>query len=317
MWLASPSTMSRVVLWFSISSALSIACQRVTVNGDAQADAQAPVDGSPTSTDGTDGPPACAADASGPLSTSDPPRQTVPWTLVPATDGGMPGSDAGPSQDGGGAPGCVSSRPTSPFSPLPPTRDDVTCTGAVTTRRAGTTLELTLADGSILRWQPSSNGPSITPPALADGQTAWVDYSRAVTIVCPFCGSYETRRLQIRAGAAGPLIWIGRQGASLPDVEPALLQELFGIGARVEGTCLEAFHAGCWNVTRQVFDHVLLTTPEQLVPRAAPAHVTTPRGGFDVFWTYSSTETVMFEKNCNDGPDFASDTGFAASRTAP
>jgi len=258
-------------------------------------------------------PPTCAADPAAPRTTWNLPRQTVPWTLVLAVaDGGAPAGDTGEPGDGGGGAdsGCV----TAP----PPARDSVTCRGSVVVRRAGGDLDLRFSDGSVLRWDPGAGATVITPPILADGQSAWVDYQRYSTLVCPFCGAYQTELLQVRATADSPLLWIGREGGRLPEVSADRVLELFGAPASARRTCGERFSEACWmDVNREVFDHLLHTTPEQPVPSAVLSHVTTARGEYDVFWTHTVDQGGSRVPLCADGPDLASDNAFAANRTAP
>ena len=338
--LAKACTMLRHALGASLLLNLLVGCQRS--NGSAsEPDGSPPVadgsgalpDGSSAHPDGsppdgssalTDGPPpvadgmldrgVCAPNLVGPTSTEDSPRRTVPWTLVLAADGGVPGSDAGSSGAAGAVSGCTTSPARGIFFQSPSVPDDVACNGTVAVRRAGSALDLIFADGSILRWDTTVIAPVVSAPTVADGQTASVSYSQRTTLVCPACGYYPTTELQIRTAGGGPLIWVGRQGATLDEVGPDIVQELFGAGSRSEPACHSTFTAGCFNVMREVFDHVLETTPEQGILAAISRHITTPKGEYDVFWTHSRENSVRMN-NCNDGAGVASDNSFAASRT--
>ncbi|HET6148689.1 MAG TPA: hypothetical protein VFH68_14230 [Polyangia bacterium] len=195
---------------------------------------------------------------------------------------------------------------------------DVTCRGTAAARGGGTSLELVFGDGAVLRWDAAATSPGVAPPVLADGQTAWVDYRQSVTVVCTFCGSYRTRLMEIRAGAGGALIWVGREGVGLPEVSADLVLELFGVAARAEPVCHETIAPGCWReVNRDVFEHVLLTTPEQRIPSARLSHLTTSLGEYDVFWTHSIEQGGGRRSDCFDGPDLAHDNAFAVNWTAP
>jgi hypothetical protein len=263
-------------------------------------------DGGDLSTDGGFAGPICALDLAAPQSTWDQPRRTVPWILVLAagtSDGGVPG-------DGGVDTGCTS-------APVFGGPDDVTCRGVVTARGGGTNLELAFGDLAVLRWDATASSSEVAPPVLADGQTAWVDYRRSITLVCSGCGYYETRLVEVRAVARGPLIWVGREGVGLTEVSADLVQELFGVGVHEQLSCHTPIVAGCYRANRRVFDHILDTTPEQLIPAANLRHVNSPKGEYDVLWAHSIEGDVRRDPNCGDGPFVASDTGFAASRTSP
>ena len=152
---------------------------------------------------------------------------------------------------------------------------------------------------------------------MIDGQKVWADFSRSTREVCPVCGSYQTTELQIRTAVDGILLWIGREGVALDDLSPELVQELFGVGVHERVSCQTAVAAGCYSAQRLVFDHVLETTPEQVIPAASLRHVNSARGEYDVLWAHSTNYDVGRDPGCYDGPALASDTGFAASRTAP
>jgi hypothetical protein len=194
----------------------------------------------------------------------------------------------------------------------------VACQGTATSRRSGGELELVFADGSALRWQAMPGAPTVALPAVSDGQAVWADFSASTSVVCPVCGSYQTTLLQIRTAMDGPLLWIGREGVALGDVSADLVQELFGVAVHEQLSCERSLSAGCFHDTRQVFDHILATTPEQVIPAASLRHIVSPKGEYDVLWAHSSDlGTYQQPTACADGPGVASDTGFAASRTAP
>ncbi len=223
----------------------------------------------------------------GPASTSDEPRRTIPFDLVPAETAGEAGSS-----------GC--------FSPG-------ACGGEAVVTSSGGTFELTFADASRLVFRGAE--PTIVgPPMASDGDTVWVEYTEEHPEVCPFCGTYEETSLVVRAAQDGDVLWIGQQGHRLNEVDETLVTELFGVAARSEAACTtDTFTAGCYTVTRQVFDHVLETEPEQVISHAQVTRVDTPNGAFDVVWA-SSEEDAVYNTGCNDGPGVARDRGFAARR---
>ena len=231
----------------------------------------------------------------------------VPWVV---TTGGDAGAAVAPGDAGVGS-GCTRVPVTGTFAAAH--GSDVRCGGSASVRRAGADFALVFADGSVLAWDQPGGAPAVSVPGLADGDSAWVDFSRLTTVVCPFCGSYPTTALEVRGSAGGPLLWIGREGPTLDDINADLVSELFGVGVHEEPACQESFSAGCFNVTRQRLDHVIETTPAQVVHAGGLSLITTPKGEYDVLWAHSSEQSV-FQTNCADGPGVATDTGFAASR---
>jgi len=189
----------------------------------------------------------------------------VPWIATLATDGGVTAAaDAGGTADAGAATGsgCVPVPPDNPFSSLG--TPGVACAGNATARGTGNDVMLVFADGSTLRWDTSVTEAVISPPVVADGARVWVDFSRRTSVVCPVCGSFQTTLLQIRAGSStGPLIWIGRESVAIAEIGADLVSELFGVGAHEQVACQEAYTAGCFDVTRQQYDHILETSPAQ------------------------------------------------------
>ena len=197
----------------------------------------------------------------------------------------------------------------SPFDSL----SNVTCVGSATARISGGNIDLVFADGAVLRWDTTGVANPVAPPALADGATASIDYNRTWSVICPVCGAYYTAGMQIRTGSNQQLIWVGREGTEISDVDADLVNALFGVAVSEQLNCQSTIGAGCNNAVRHTFDHILQTTPAQTIPAAALRRVTTPGGQFDVVWAHS-TEAVTPIPNCYDGPAVATDTGFAASR---
>jgi hypothetical protein len=176
--------------------------------------------------------------------------------------------------------------------------------------------ELLFDDDSILRWDPTGVAMPVAPPAVADLQSVWVAYSRRRTPVCPVCGTYDFASLDIRDRQGGQILWIAREGDTLADIDPALENELFGVSVTTEPVCQVNGVAGCFEVRRRVFDHVIETVPAQIVHHATKHSVVTPGGKYEVFWALSEDHGTRIPQ-CNDGAAVASDTGFAASRISP
>jgi hypothetical protein len=195
----------------------------------------------------------------------------------------------------------------------------LTCRGGAWLRSTATGPTLTFDDGSLLLWDPSGIDTPVARPYIlqADGDRVWVAFEQRWTVVCSFCGAYQTKKIEIREGEGGRLRFIAREGAVLPDLSDAQVTEIFGVTAATRLSC--SFHATafCYEFDRSQFDRVLKTEPEQVILDATLTRVVSPNGEYDVFWAYSSETQVTWVDNCADGPAVASDTGFAASRIAP
>jgi hypothetical protein len=239
-------------------------------------------------------------------------ERTLPWSLTWKADAGTPDRGGGPDSGDGGSlgPGCV--LPSTAV--MMPNSHPPACSGNAIARRQGVALTLTLDDGSTLTWTPSLVTNSIAPPKVVDGQSVWVTYPEQSHIMCPACGAYSTAEIQIRTEQAGTLLWIARQGRILDDVSDTLVHELFGVGAREQGVCQYTSQEACHNVQRTLFEHVLETTPEQLVRHATVQRILSPQGQYEIFWARSREVDVPTDiQLCLDGPNPASETGFAAS----
>ena len=147
---------------------------------------------------------------------------------------------------------------------------------------------------------------------MSDGSTVWVSYTKRFVLFTTG-GSYHDQKLTIRATEGGQILWVGRDGQRQSDIDAVLVSELFGVAADEQAACSVDFTAGCYNVSRVDYNHVLRTSPEQLLSHATLAQVATPNGNFDVVWALSK-ETLSLRVICFDGPVVVSDTGFAASR---
>ena len=272
----------------------------------APADA-APADAAPA--EGGKPLPVCAVDPAAPMSSRDPPRRTLPWTWAPAVTAGVPAA-----ADAGAVPAPPQACTSSNGGPRNP-GGAVHCLGLATVQGSGTNVALAFPGGSALRWNATVVPTPVSPPAVNDGATVWVDYAQEMPVVCPFCGTRQHAAVQIREREGGKVLWIGGEGHLGADLSDELARELFGVTARAQPICTSSFDVGCFHVERTTFDHVLPTTPEQTLHHAKLEHVTTPNGAYDVVWA-ASDGTSTYQQPCADGPAVASDSGFAVSRTS-
>ncbi len=146
----------------------------------------------------------------------------------------------------------------------------------------------------------------------------WVDFEQRDISVCPFCGAYTRRSLQIRNGEAGRVRFFAQNGLVLPKLTDAQVMDIFGVTADTVPTCSFRTTAGCYSFTRTHNDRVLRTTPPAMITHAAwTSAVPTPNGSYWIFWATSSETDSQFNMNCADGPGIATDNGFIAVLTAP
>lgn len=258
--------------------------------------------------DGADGPPVCD-NPGGPLTTTGRPRPTFPWTLT------------SPNPDGGFS----TSASTSGCHAVPGAYEaDILCSGPATLRADSAGPTLTWPDGARLTWDPTGLPAGFTPPSVvgaagapgAADQQVWAQLARHSVVVCPVCGGYETRTMDIRESEGGPVLFMAREGVRLDDLPPAQVQEVFGAGMATVASCSFQTQAACNVLRRTNLDHLLDTIPVQAIPHAVMTRVITPKGTFDVIWHASIDTAVGYVNNCADGPGIANDTGFLASRVS-
>ncbi len=237
----------------------------------------------------------------GPAGTPDA-RRTVPFALTVGGQGGAGGAENGAGGIGDPEPtGCT------------PIDGGYRCVGTARTIGTRTAPTFEFDDASSLRWI-GEGGIFVRPPAVDLGSSVWVEYQHQAPSVCPLCGSYTLTSLSIWLNEGGYLVWMGREGSLLEELEPELVAELFGTSARRELACSVApFRVDCYEVERDLFDHVLETNPEQRIPHATPTLVSTPGGDWDVFWA-SSEQVELYRNPCDDGRSPARDRGFALSQ---
>jgi hypothetical protein len=189
---------------------------------------------------------------------------------------------------------------------------DTTCLG-VAQMRTGLAPELVLGDGSVFTWNPSRATVAVAPPKVDSGATVWLEYTKRTTVVCPFCGAFETVSLTLRRSQGGELIWMARESPRQDDITVDDARDLFGVSFSERGSCVSSFTGGCSKVRRTVYEHVLATTPERAIAPGTLERVVTPKGEFEVVWTHSREVSNPIPL-CADGPGVASDTAFAVSR---
>jgi len=251
---------------------------------------------------GTESLPACDPDTVGARTTWNAYRRTLSWTV------GFGG--AGGAGSAGGAAAAVSGC----TPPNATSTESFRCTGAATVARSDAGLQLAFEDGSYLLWDESLVPIAVAPPAVDQGAIVWADFDREYGDVCPVCGSYERRTIEIRDAPAWRLLWVGAEGHELAPLDPALVDALFGVTVRYEPVCVApADTYACLDAELVELDAVLETTPEQVVRRGERATVTTPGGSYEVLWAASESRLVETDLLCLDGPALTEDRAFAAS----
>jgi hypothetical protein len=197
------------------------------------------------------------------------------------------------------------------------------CEGTATLEALTTGTVVAFADGSKLTWDgtlPSALMPYVVQQAGGPPDTVWVHYQDKHTVVCPFCGAYTTRTLEIRNGSGtGKVRFFDQQGNVLANLTPDQIMDIFGTTATPTFDCTFPAYAGCNAFLRTEFDQQLGTTPPQTLLDATLTKVTTPNGIFQVIWASSAEGYVQPTPYCNatDSPGIASDTGFVASLLGP
>jgi hypothetical protein len=268
----------------------------------------------------------CTASTQGPISTWDSPRP-FGWTYSGPTmgAGGAPATaDGGTAATGDGGAAAAAdggAKVTGPATcqTIPAAYPGTSCEGTATLEALSSGTVIAFADGAKLTWDgtlPSALMPYVVAGATPD--TVWVHYQEKYTVVCPFCGAYTTRTLEIRKGdPTGKVRFFDQQGDVLPNLTASQVMDIFGTTATPIFTCTFPYYAGCSSYLRSEFDQALGTTPPQTVVDATLTKVTTPNGIFQVIWASSVESYVETQTGCSDGPGVASDTGFVASLLAP
>ncbi len=261
----------------------------------------------------------CIGDELGPVDTMETPRPTFGWTFTgPVGDAGAGSAgaaDAGPPPgDASTAAGCVSvPGPTAPFGVAP----GISCRGTAQLRMRTTGPEIAFADGSSLFWDGTWARAFAPFVEQATGDTVWVAYEMRTQVVCPFCGSYTTRTLEVRNGEGGKVRLFTQNGAVLPTLTDAQLLDIFGVTAEPVATCSFRATAGCQTFVRTDYAHILHTTPEVEARAEWSQPIATPKGAYRVYWASSTETDAQSMPGCYDGPGIATDNGFIAVLTTP
>ena len=228
-----------------------------------------------------------------------------PWNFRPAN----PGVDTAVAGPDGGASGCVRK-----VGLTGATTDDA-CGGGAVLRTGSQGPTITWDDGSQLVWSTLGWYQSLDPPAATDGQRVWASYSDELHLPCGACGEeYENYWVSVRESDGGPFLLQVQAGFSLPDLTSDQLTALFGVDGEARATCTSQDQDGCSIVQRTIDDHLLHTTPAQVIPPDQSTTVTASTGTFEVIW-YSGTEQDLGRvANCADGTASGAAFGFVASR---
>jgi hypothetical protein len=242
-------------------------------------------------------------------------RKTVAWTFLAAVaDAGAPAGDGGTLDDAVTPSRCVASGSAATAGLA-----NYTCRGGAWLRSGAAGPVVTFDDGSTLTWDSSS--PTASPPYVTQpgGERVWVSYRTATTVICPFCGAYTNRWLEIRNGSStGTVRHYAQEGNHLGSPLD-IAMAMFGVAVTENKNC--QFHlGGCMSFDRSEFDHWVATAPTQLIPFATPTVVTSPNGTYDVLWAATGESRVAYNADggCTpDSPGISNDDGFAGTRRAP
>jgi hypothetical protein len=209
-----------------------------------------------------------AAGSIGPLSTLDKPRPAFGWTYVGPTalDGGLPSpGDAGSADAGRTVDGAVAAR-CQVLPGLGPNNRGLSCRGNAQLQLRSTGPVVAFADGTELAWNGDLAGymaPYVQQPA---GDAVWVDYEMSWSESHPFADYLHiTNTLEIRNGEGGKVRSFTQNGVDLPPLSDAQVADVFGVAARAVPSCSFQATGGCTTFDRTQYDHLLLTTPNQII----------------------------------------------------
>jgi hypothetical protein len=257
----------------------------------------------------------CAGDA-GPLDAG-PPGDAGVCNTLPADPPAFPWGIPSQIGSGGNGSGCHANNLSGQIV-------DLVCSGSASLAMgpgpdggAGGTPTLTWDDGSTLAWLPGEVDSAIPPPIAAGSpdQRVWAQLESHAWLSVPGqCGWAWDQTMELRDSAGGNIRFMARQGASVSEPSSAELLALFGADAQPVTSCTHDVLGGPALFHQSLHDHVLQTTPAQLIPYGKPVRVTAPNGSFDVLW-YSRTQVAYpLTSTCagclNQGPI----VGFVASR---
>lgn len=238
---------------------------------------------------------------------ADPPA--FPWAIEPQLG-------AGNVADGSGGSGCWTTTVSGQVV-------DVVCSGAAWLRpnggaggSGGNVPSVTWDDGSRLSWQPAGLDTSIPPP-IAPGsadQRVWAEMeSHGWLAVAGQCGWSWDQTMDLRDAAGGKIRFMARQGAGEPEPTSEDLNALFGVHVETVTSCTHDALGGPALFHQSLHEHLLVTSPMQVIPYGQATQVTTPNGSFAVLWYSRSQVAHPLSTTCagclNQGPI----VGFVAS----
>jgi hypothetical protein len=155
---------------------------------------------------------------------------------------------------------------------------------------------LTLADGSMLAWQPGA----MDPGALVHLSHVQVEYADEKVEICPFCGTFPRRHLLI-TDPGNPQRRLFYSASSTQDSPYHDISTVLEAPVRQEPICAEPSAADCYvDVETRYYDYVVEPPPEQRVQYGVVTNVSTPAGDFSVFIAeHAQTGTLI--PSCADG----------------
>jgi hypothetical protein len=245
-------------------------------------------------------------------------RHTVAWTFVSAAAdaGGAPAGDGGDGETASSPSRCVASAGAAAAYGL----YDHACRGGAWLRSGASGPVVTFDDGSTLTWKPSA--PPVPAPTVAQaaGDRVWVNYQQATKVICPVCGAYTNRWLEIRdTGSTGTVRHYAQEGNHLTS-PLALAMAMFGATVTEEAACQVRTGPCPASFDRTEFEHQVATTPAQWIPFGVLTAINSPNGIYDVVWAATSEANIEYSATnaCgSDNPAVSNDDGFAGTRRGP
>jgi hypothetical protein len=216
--------------------------------------------------------------------------RSLPWTLVlpdAGTSTGAAGADATAS-------GCQGTGAGYSW--------DGACSGAAWLHTAGDPPTLVWDDGSQMVWSAADLGQPLKPPAVESADTrVWASLTHRYHVTCPVCGATTSQVLEIRESSGGKLLFLGQTGPNLQDPGAEQLMALFGAAADTRALCTRNDTDGCTRTLLTVNDHLVHTTPAQVIQPSVVTTVPAPNGLIQLYWTSSFEQELGPVPNCVDG----------------
>ncbi len=175
---------------------------------------------------------------------------------------------------------------------------DVVCSGPAFLRADGGLTDagasapsIVWDDKSVLSWSPMANASIAAPIAAgASPQRVWAAMESHGWLSVPGqCGWTWNQTMEVRDSAGGPIRFMAREGASLPELTSEESMALFGTSTAPVAACTHDVMGGPGLFHQTLNDHVLGMGNPQRIPYAQPTNVATPNGTFAVVW-YSRTQ---------------------------